>query len=258
MPPLPELVELTPENFESLACCGVKDPAHAGRRLKNCWLAAQFRKGLRARVLIAPDRRQCGYIEYLPGEHAWRGVDAPGYMFVHCIWTFYRQYQRQGAARTMLDACLEDARRAGMHGVAAIAREKPWLAGSALFLANGFEQVDAAPPDYRLLVKKLDPSAPSPAFRGDGEQRLQRYAEGFTVIRSSQCPHAVKFADEIISAARDDYGLDPRVVEIRTARQAQAAPTPYAGFALIRDGKLLADHPISLTRFRNIMRKMRP
>lgn len=33
-----------------------------------------------------------------------------------------------------------------MKGVATVARERPWLAGSALFLKNGFEVVDTAPP----------------------------------------------------------------------------------------------------------------
>ena len=39
---------------------------------------------------------------------------------------------------------------------------------------------------------------------------------------------------------------------------AQNAPTPYAVFAVIYDGRLLADHQISRARFRNIMNKLRP
>jgi hypothetical protein len=69
---LPFLVDLDPASIETLPCCGVKNAAHEGRCNKIRWLKAQFKKGLRAKVLLTPDRRQCGYIEHLPGEHAWR------------------------------------------------------------------------------------------------------------------------------------------------------------------------------------------
>ena len=45
------------------------------------------------------------------------------------------------------------------------------------------------------------------------------------------------------------------MVDLESWSDAQDAPTPYAVFALIYDGRLLADHQISRTRFRNIMDK---
>jgi len=68
-------------------------------------------------------------------------------------------------------------------------------------------------------------------------------------------PHIAKFAGEIAQTAERDYGMKPRIVEIKSYREAQNAPTPYAVFAVLYDGRILADHQISLTRFRNIMRK---
>ena len=253
---MPVLVDLDPASLETLPCCGVKNAAHEGRCHKSRWLKSQFKKGLRAKVLLTPDNRQCGYIEYLPGEYAWRGVDAAGYMFIHCIFTFSRQYQHQGLGGVLIEACAADAAKAGMHGVAVAAREQPWLAGPALFLANGFEPVDAAPPDYQLLVRKLNPSAPNPAFRTGWQDRLEKYSRGLTIIRSHQCPHIAKFAGEIAQTAEREYGIKPRIVEIKTYREAQNAPTPYAVFAVIHNGRILADHQISRTRFRNIMNKL--
>jgi ribosomal protein S18 acetylase RimI-like enzyme len=252
----PLLMDITAENFDTLPCCGVKNLDHEGRRSKNRWLKANFKKGLRAKVLVTPDNRQCGYIEYLPGEYAWRGVDAAGYMFIHCVWTFFKQYQHRGWASRMVQACLEDSKKAGMNGAVVVARQGPWLANSALFLKNGFEVVDTAPPDYQLLVRKLNPSAASPAFKGEWEKKLSRYRRGLTIIRSNQCPHIAKFAGEIIQAAKEDYGLKPRIVELKSHRDAQNAPTPYAVFAIIYNGCLLADHQISRTRFHNIMKKL--
>jgi len=256
MPQIPLFVDLDQASIDTLPCCGVQAAAHEGRCSKNRWLKAQFKKGLRAKVLLTPEQRQCGYVEYIPGEYAWRGVDAAGYMFIHCVWTFYKQYQHRGLGARMIQACLDDAEEAGMRGVAVVARDQPWLAGPSLFLANGFELADAAPPDYQLLVRKLDPSAASPLFKKGWQDRLAKYSRGLTIIRSDQCPHIAKFAREIAESAAREYGIKPRIVEIRSHREAQNAPTPYAVFAILYEGRILADHQISLTRFRNIMKRL--
>jgi hypothetical protein len=255
MPELPVLTDVCPDNCQAMPCCGVKNLAHEGRQRKIAWLCSQCRHGARAKVLLAPGNRQCGYIEYLPGEYAWRGVDAAGWMFIHCVWTFYRQYQHRGLGARMIEACVEDARRERMAGAAVLAREGPWLAGSGLFLANGFETVATAPPDYHLLVRRLRKRTPDPKLL-EPAKPLARFGKGLTLIRADQCPHVAKFAGEIASAARDEYGLNVRVIDLASHREAQRAPTPYAVFSLFYNGRLLADHQISRTRFRNIMRKL--
>jgi hypothetical protein len=45
-------------------------------------------------------------------------------------------------------------------------------------------------------------------------------------------------------------------VELRSHVDPQNAATPYAVFAVIHNGRLLADHQVSRTRFRNIMKKL--
>jgi hypothetical protein len=251
----PRLVDVDAANFDTLPCCGIKSPTHPGRQQKQCWLQANAQFGLRAKMLLAPDGQPGGYIEYLPGEFAWRGVEASGFMLVHCVWIFSKQYQRKGWGSFMVAGCVEDARQAGMRGVAVIVRDGPWLADRRIFLANGFEPVDAAPPDYLLLVRKFESGGGNPAFKQDWDRKLKQYSRGLTIIRSSQCPHIAKFADDIIEAAQNEYGIRPAVVDLRSWSEAQNAPTPYAIFALIYNGRLLADHQISRTRFRNIMRR---
>jgi len=155
----------------------------------------------------------------------------------------------------MVEGCLDDARKAGMRGAAVMVRDGPWLADRRLFLANGFEPVDTAPPDYQLLVRKFDSKTVNPAFKTGWDRKLGKYSRGLTIIRSSQCPHIAKFAAEITEAAESEYGIRPKVVDLQSWSDAQNAPTPYAIFALIYNGRLLADHQISRTRFRNIMKK---
>ena len=252
----PSLVAMDATNFDALPCCGIKSPTHPGRQQKSCWLQANARFRLRAKTLVAPDGEPAGYLEYLPGEFAWRGVEAAGYMFIHCIWIYSKRHQRKGWGNFMIEACLNDAESAGMSGVAAMVRDGPWLADRRLFMANGFEAVDTAPPDYQLLVRKFDSSAGNPAFKKDWDQRLARYGRGLTILRSSQCPHIAKFAADIAEAAEEDYRIVPTVVDLESWQDAQNAPTPYAVFSLIYNGRLLADHQISQTRFRNIMGKL--
>lgn len=249
------LVEVTPDRLGRLPCCGIMNTRHEGHRGKTAWLKQQLAAGLRARLLMTEDDHQVGYIEYLPGELAWRGVDAAGYLFIHCIWTFYKKYQHQGNAIRLVRACVRDAKAAGMRGVAVVARNGPWLASSDLFLKCGFEVVGTAPPDYALLAKKFRKRDSDPSFLPADPDRLRRYRRGLTIVHARQCPHAVKFAREIAETARRDFGIESRHVVLRSCRDAQNAPTPYAVFSVILDGTVLADHQISTTRFANIMKQ---
>jgi hypothetical protein len=250
------VVEVAPGQLGCLPCCGIKNTLHGGHRAKSAWLSKQLRAGLRARVLLSDDGRQCGYIEYLPGDKAWRAVDAAGYMFIHCVWTFYRKYQHRGYAMRLVQDCVDDARKAKMHGVAVLARKKPWLAGSELFRKCGFEVAATAPPDYELLVKKFRKKAPAPRFLQSPETKLRQYGPGLIIIRADQCPHSVRFAQEIAGVAELELGIEPREIVLKSCREAQNAPTPYAVFSILLDGEILADHQISKTRFRNILRKL--
>ena len=252
----PILVDLTAANLDRYPCCGIKDPAHPGLMCKRGWLKTHFALGLKAKILLGDDDKPCGYIEYLPGEFAWRGVSAAGYMFIHCVWNQSKRAQRRGWGSLLVQACLHDAQSAGMNGVAVIAREGPWLAGRSLFVANGFTPVATAAPDYQLMVFKFKPGAADPAFRGGHAEWAARLNKGLTIIRSAQCPYIAKFAAEVAQTAEDEYQIKPKTIELASWRDAQDAPTPYAVFALVYKGRVLADHQISRTRFRNIMNKL--
>jgi GNAT superfamily N-acetyltransferase len=251
----PRLIDVGATNFDTLPCCGIKSPTHPGRRQKRSWIEANARYGLRAKTLLGTNGEPSGYIEYVPGEYTWRAVEAAGYMLIHCIWT-PSEYQGKGRGSLLVKACLKDAKEAGKHGVAVMVRDGPWMADRRLFLANGFKVVDTAPPDFELLVRKFNHSAPDPAFKRDLDRKLAEYGRGLTIIHCGQCPHGTKFITEIVETAESEYGIKPKVVTLQSPRDAQNVPNPYGVFALIRDGQLLADHPISRTRFRNIMRQL--
>lgn len=252
----PVLIDFDSSNLAEYPCCGIKNPSHPGLLAKRCWLKAQFNLGLRAKILLDAGGKPFGYIEYLPGESAWRGVSAAGYMFIHCIWNQSSRHQRKGWGSAMLEACVKDAKAAGMNGVAVLTRAGPWSAGRSLFLAKGFKVADAAPPDYELLVHKFKASAADPAFKGGYDRKAARFGKGLTIIRSAQCPYTAKFAAEIAQTAEEEFHLKPKTINLESCKDAQDAPTPYAVFAIVYKGRILADHQISRTRFRNIMKKV--
>jgi hypothetical protein len=256
MPLQPELLDINVHNLNAAPCCGIQNPAHPGLASKRCWLQEHFELGLKARSLIDVDGKPCGYIEYLPGEYAWRGIDARGYMFIHCIWNPSKRNRSKGWASAMVEACVSDAKKAGMLGVAVTTRKGPWMAGSALFESNGFQLVDTAPPDYEIWVRKFKARSANPMFKKGFGIKAVRLKDELTIIHSPQCPYIAKFTAEIVQTAREEYGIAPRIIELNSYRDAQDAPTPYAVFSILSNGKVLADHQISRTRFRNIMRTM--
>ena len=109
-------------------------------------------------------------------------------------------------------------------------------------------------PPYELLVKKFKKGAPDPRFIVDRERLLRRYKKGLTILAADQCTLAIKSVERIAEASRR-LGLEPRVVRIRSAKASRELPTPYGVFCILYDGKLIAERPISATRFTNIMLK---
>jgi len=155
-----------------------------------------------------------------------------------------------------VDECLKDAKKANLHGVAVVTRKGSFMAGKELFLKNGFEVVDKAPPDFELLVKKFNKNVPTPKFKGDWEKRLSPYGKSLTIIRADQCPYSVKNVKEISETAENTYGIKPNIIELKSCEDAQNSPCAFGTFCIIYNGKVIAYHPISKTRFINIMNKI--
>jgi len=251
-----EIIDTKTDNILEYGVCGYKDIKKAGYPEKIEWLRERFPEGMRIKTLYSDKDGTQGMIEYIPGEYCWRPVDANGYMFIHCIFSGFKNiYKGKGYGSLLLDECLEDARKENMHGVAVVTRKGPFMAGKELFLKNGFEVVENAPPDFELLVKKFNERAPAPKFKGEWEQRLSQYGEDLTIIRADQCPYTVKNVKEISETAEKKYSIKPNIISLKNCEEAQNSPCAFGTFCIIYRGKAIAYHPISETRFINIMNK---
>lgn len=250
------IVDMDKENIFDYGFCGTKNPQHEGCQRKAEWFKKRQKEGMKYKVLYSEEKGTVGLIEYIPGEYAWRGVEAEGYMVIHCLCIFYKPYREKGIASRMIEESIKDAKKEKKHGVAVVTRKGAWMVSKDLFVKNGFEVVDKAEPDFELLAKKFKKGAPSPKFKRNWDKALAKYTKGLTILWSDQCPYIAKSINEIRETIKERYGIKANIVEIKDHIQAQNAPSPYAIFSLIYDGELLAFHPISNKRFMNIMDKV--
>ena len=218
--------------------CYKSKPKSGGYQKKLSWLKQRFAEGMRIKILYE-EERSVGFIEYIPGEFAWRAVNAQGYMVIHCLWVVGKGKDK-GYGSRLLAECVQDAQRLGQHGVAMVTSSRVWLAGKKILLKNGFESVDETAP-FELLVKRFD-ETPLPTFPRNWDERLNRCGSGLTVFRADQCPYiedAVKAVLEIAS----ERGIETRVIELTSGRQVQdSAPSPYGVFSIVYNGELVTYH----------------
>jgi len=251
-----EIIDTNADNIREYGICGYKNIRREGYSEKIEWLKDRFPEGMKIKTLYSDKDGTQGMIEYIPGEYGWRPVEASGHMFIHCIFVgFKRAYKGKGYGSLLVHECLEDASKENMHGVAVVTRKGPFMAGKELFAKNGFEVVDRAPPDFELLVKKFNRNAPTPKFKGDWEKKLSQYSKGLTIIRADQCPYSVKNVKQISETAEKAYDVKANIIDLRNCEEAQKSPCAFGTFCIIYNGKVIAAHPISDTRFTNIMNK---
>ncbi|KPK73215.1 hypothetical protein AMJ87_02355 [candidate division WOR_3 bacterium SM23_60] len=246
------IVNIDKTNITQYAPTCFLNPNNEGYQIKLRWIKKRFSEGLKIKLLYARNEAKCsGFIEYIRGEYAWRAVDAKGYMFIHCIWISPNKNKRKGYGSLLVKECIKDAKKGGKYGVAVVTSEGPFMAGKELFLRNGFKSVAQAKPSYELMIRTIKKGS-LPKFRDSGKQ-LQKY-KGLNIIYSNQCPWVARSINELREIVKK-RGLKLRTIELRNAKQAQNAPSPYAIFNLVYNGRLLVDHYVSARRFQNILNK---
>jgi ribosomal protein S18 acetylase RimI-like enzyme len=252
-----EIILVTEENLDDhpQAVCFTKK-GNPEFKQKQKWLKEQFKKGLRLKLLYPADSQKCvGYIEYTEGKSVWRSVSAAGFLFIHCIWVTPNKYKNQGLASILLDDCYQDAVKNGYSGVAVLCSGDSFLAKRDLFCKNGYEVCDSIPPKFELLVKQGKDSA-KPHFNIISPEELNSY-KGLNVVYSEQCPWVIRSVTEIEGLCRD-LGVPLKIKKLGEPEEAQNAPSLYSVFTMIYNGKILADHYVSLTRVKNILKKAIP
>jgi len=252
-----QIIELTPENIANYGVCGYKDVTkHKELRNKIAWFNEYYPKGLRTKIVFSKEGGYQGMLEYLPGKYAHRPVNAEDYMFIHCVFVGFRnEFKGKGYASILIDECIKDAKIAKMLGVAVVTRKGSFMVNKEIFLKKGFEIVDKAEPDFELLAIKFDANSKGPSFKSDMLDNLSEYKNGLTIIRSAQCPYTEKNVKAILESAENKFKLKTKLIDLKDSESAQKTPCAFGTFCIIYNGKIISYHPISNTRFENIMNK---
>lgn len=251
-----QIINLTPENIAEYGVCGYKDvEKHIELRRKIEWFKEYYPKGLRIKVVFSKKGGYQGMLEYIPGKYAHRPVEADNYMFIHCIFAgFKNDFKGKGYASLLIDECIEEAKALKMLGVAVVTRKGPFMVGNDIFLKKEFQIVDSTKPDFDLLALKFDEDSKSPQFKSTIADNLKNYKEGLTIMRSPQCPYTEKNVNAIVESAKK-MNLKANLIELTDSNAVQDTPCAFGSFCLIYNGKVISHHPISNTRFENIMNK---
>ena len=251
-----QIMDLTPENIAEYGVCGYKDvKKHAELRNKIEWFKDYYPKGLRIKVLFSKQGGYQGMLEYIPGKYAHRPVDADGYMFIHCVFVGLKnEFKGKGYASSLIDECIRDAKDKEMSGVAVVTRKGSFMAHNDIFLKKGFQIIESVKPDFDLLVKKFDAKSKNPNFKANMTDNLKKYSKGLTVIRSVQCPYTEKNVNAILESAKNKFNIKANLIDLKDANAVQNNPCPFGTFCIIYNGEIISHHPISNTRFENIMK----
>jgi GNAT superfamily N-acetyltransferase len=241
------ILEVNESNVERYGFFCMRSKRNAeGYQNKLQWLKSRFREGLKLK-LIRDGEFPLGFIEYIPGEYAWRSVVEDRMYVIHCLWVLGKN-KGKGYGSMLLEACEADARQSGKVGIAVVTSRQTWLPDKGIFLKHGYEVVDFAPPAFELLVKKLAPS-PNPRFIRDEERETPPSGGGVTVYYSHQCPY-IHAALEVVSEVSKELGLEANLIPLTDAGQVKKfAPTGYGVFSVFYNDQLITHHPVTKREF---------
>jgi hypothetical protein len=126
-----------------------------------------------------------------------------------------------------------------------------WLANERIFLKNGFERIDTAPPSFQLLVRRLQ-DGPDPSFPQDWDQRAASYGAGATVVYTDQCPYVPDAVSQAIEAF-EERGIAARAVKLEDgASVREKSPSAYGIFGIVYNGRLFAYHYLGKKELRRL------
>ena len=245
------ICDITPENIQKETVFCIKNVKSPGFKHKKNWFINRYQEGLRMHILKGFDGKMAGFIEYLPGNFAWRPVKAENFMFIHCLFVYPNKYKNQGYGSALVKEAESAARKEGYSGLCTFTSKGSWMSDANLFMSLGFNAV-AKRGRFELYRKKWDSDTPDPEIR-NWEEKQSRY-QGWHLLYADQCPWHDKSVEALWNTAQD-FGIDLQLTRLETAAEAQQAPSGFGVFSLLHDGKLLEDHYISATRFKNILNK---
>lgn len=238
-----EFIRVTPENLDKEhICCAISGNKDCQVVSKKSWLRERMKEGL---VFLKADARGKCFIEYIPAEYAWAPVDAPGYMYIDCLWVSGK-FKGQGYSNVLLDSCIQDSKEKGKKGIAVLSSPKKmsFMSDKRYLLHRGFLVADQMEPYFELLYLPFEEDAELPKFKIHSTQ----IQDGFVLYYTRQCPFTAKYAPLLEQYAKES-GLAFQSILIDSCEKAQNMPVPFTTFALFYNGEFVTHEILSVKKF---------
>ena len=241
-----EYIRVTKENLEKEhICCAISNNKDIQVSSKKAWLADRFDEGLV--FLKSVERGKC-FIEYIPAECAWNPIEAPGYMYINCLWVS-GSFKGHGYSSDLLSRCIEDSREKGKEGlcILAAARKKPFLADSKFLKYKGFKACDEADNGIQLWYLPFEEKTEPPVFK-ECAKHPHINERGYVLYYTNQCPFNAKYVP-ILEETAQKNGIPFKAVKIESRKDAQNVPTPITTYALFCDGEYVTNEQMNDKKF---------
>ena len=245
------IVEITEENLNEYGIFCIKDKKSSGYKAKIKWVRNELKNGLKILIALDENKKQIGFIEYIPSEFAWRPINAQNYLFIHCIMIIAKEDRQKSLGSDLIEHCYKDALNLDKAGLCVMSSDGSWMAKKSIFEKNGFVIAENKG-RFELMFKQIKDDAVKPQFN-NWEGELINYS-GWNLVYSDQCPWHEKSVEDISQFANQTY-FDLTIKKIENSIEAQQSPSGFGTFSLIKKGKLLEDHYLSKRRFESIVIK---
>ncbi len=237
-----KIIDINEGNIDTIGLfCKKSKKKLTGYQKKVKWMKERFKEGLKYKLAVVKEGNKepsRGMIEYIPGEYNWRGIQADGWMVLHCLWVVGAA-KKKGYGTKLLGEAIRDAKEAGMLGLVGMSADKGgWLPNKKIYLSRGFEKVDELEPYFELYAKAFSSNAPKPKFYPISKEKIKECNRGVTVLYSDQCPYIVDFIEELVEIFKEKKDLfNP--IKINNCKEAQQNGVyPYGTYCIFCDGNV--------------------
>lgn len=241
-----DYIRVTKDNLESEhICCAISNNKDEQVASKKAWLLDRFDEGLV--FLKSTERGKC-FIEYIPAEFAWNPIDAPGYLYIDCLWVS-GSMKGHGYSNDLLNECIRDGKAQGKKGLCILssAKKKPFLADPKFLKYKGFSVCDEADNGIQLWALPFSEGAEKPKFR-ECARHPHVDEPGYVLYYTNQCPFNGKYVP-IVEQAAKAHGIPFRAIRLTSRNEAQSAPTPVTTYALFCDGNYVTNEQMNDAKF---------
>lgn len=230
-------INITLDNIEDEhLCCAISDKKHQdGVHAKKDWLKKQIPKGHIFRKL---DVKGKVFIEYSPLESSWVPIAGSNYLYIYCLWVSGK-YKGQGHAKSLLEYCIDDAKKQGKLGICILSskKKKPFLSDKKFMQKYGFEVVDNVG-DYELLALSFDGTKPS---FNDGLNLCEIESNDLTIYYGNQCPYIPNCINQIKSYCESN-NVPLNLIPVDTLERAKSVPCIFNNWAVFYRGNFETVH----------------